>query len=66
MAMTGAFEIQSIDVERKRIGVALLPEGSSPAAALLGDDRAGWRRRRTASISLGDKLRGAIKSSRKT
>jgi small subunit ribosomal protein S1 len=64
VGMTGAFEIQSIDVERKRIGVAPLPEGSSRAAALLGEDRSepappadGF------GSSLGDKLRGAIKSS---
>jgi small subunit ribosomal protein S1 len=30
--MTGAFEILSIDVEKKRIGVALVPEGSARAA----------------------------------
>ena len=66
VGMTGAFEIQSIDVERKRIGVAPLPEGSSRAAALLGDDRSepapptnGF------GSSLADKLRGAIKSSQK-
>src|SRR5204863_2647667 len=29
--MTGAFEIVSIDLEKKRIGVALLPEGSARA-----------------------------------
>jgi len=29
--MTGAFEILSIDLEKKRIGVALVPEGSSRA-----------------------------------
>jgi small subunit ribosomal protein S1 len=29
---TGAFEILSIDLEKKRIGVALLPEGSARAA----------------------------------
>jgi small subunit ribosomal protein S1 len=29
--MTGAFEILSIDLEKKRIGVALLPEGSARA-----------------------------------
>src|SRR5439155_1951553 len=29
--MTGAFEILSIDVEKKRIGVALVPEGSAHA-----------------------------------
>jgi small subunit ribosomal protein S1 len=31
--MTGAFEILSIDPEKKRIGVALLPEGSARAGA---------------------------------
>jgi small subunit ribosomal protein S1 len=31
--MTGAFEILSIDFEKKRIGVALLPEGSARADA---------------------------------
>jgi small subunit ribosomal protein S1 len=30
--MTGTFEILSIDLEKKRIGVALLPEGSARAA----------------------------------
>jgi small subunit ribosomal protein S1 len=30
--MTGAFEILTVDLEKKRIGVALLPEGSSRAA----------------------------------
>lgn len=32
--MTGAFEILSIDLEKKRIGVALLPEGSARAGGL--------------------------------
>ena len=31
--MTGAFEILTIDLEKKRIGVALLPEGSARAGA---------------------------------
>jgi small subunit ribosomal protein S1 len=31
--MTGAFEILSIDIEKKRIGVALVPEGSARAGA---------------------------------
>ena len=41
--MTGAFEILSIDPEKKRIGVALLPEGSARAggAARTSRDRAG-------------------------
>lgn len=33
--MTGAFEILSIDLEKKRIGVALLTEGSSRANAVM-------------------------------
>ncbi len=32
--MTGVFEILSIDLEKKRIGVALLPEGSARAGAV--------------------------------
>jgi small subunit ribosomal protein S1 len=32
LEMTGAFEILSIDLEKKRIGVALVPEGSARAA----------------------------------
>jgi small subunit ribosomal protein S1 len=31
--MTGAFEILSIDLEKKRIGVALVPEGSARGGA---------------------------------
>ena len=34
--MTGAFEILSIDPEKKRIGVALLPEGSARAGSAAG------------------------------
>lgn len=33
---TGAFEVLSVDVEKKRIGVALVPEGSSRAAGATG------------------------------
>src|SRR5947207_10443347 len=32
--MTGAFEILSIDLEKKRIGVALVPEGSTRAGGM--------------------------------
>jgi small subunit ribosomal protein S1 len=32
--MTGAFEILSIDIDKKRIGVALLPEGSARAGGM--------------------------------
>ena len=41
--MTGAFEVLSIDVEKKRIGVALLPEGSARGAASSGAIVAGAR-----------------------
>ena len=60
---TGAFEIQTIDVERKRIGVAPLPEGSARAAAL-GDDAGSGSATPAEGFgaSLGDKLRGALKS----
>ena len=34
--MTGTFEILSIDLEQKRIGVALVAEGSAPAAGIAG------------------------------
>ena len=37
--MTGAFEILSIDLDKKRIGVALVPEGSARAAGGAGADR---------------------------
>ena len=61
--MTGAFEILSIDLERKRIGVAPVPEGSARAG---GEDAA----ERDADApkgfgSLADKLRGALESREK-
>jgi small subunit ribosomal protein S1 len=34
VGMTGAFEILSIDLEKKRIGVALVPEGSARAGGI--------------------------------
>jgi predicted RNA-binding protein with RPS1 domain len=59
--MTGAFEILSIDREKKRIGVALVPEGSARAA----DVREYADRADAAPAegfgSLADKLRGALK-----
>jgi small subunit ribosomal protein S1 len=62
VGMTGAFEIQSIDVERKRIGVALLPEGSARAEALRGENGSGHTPSAEGfGSSLGDKLRGAMK-----
>ena len=62
--MTGAFEILSLDLEKRRIGVALLPEGSAraggtaPARAEIvpGADVAPTE----GFGSLADKLRGAL------
>jgi small subunit ribosomal protein S1 len=59
--MVAPFEILSIDVEKKRIGVALVPEGSARARAVdpdadvpaTGSDAQGFG-------SLADKLRGAL------
>jgi small subunit ribosomal protein S1 len=71
--MTGAFEILSIEPERKRIGVALVEEGSSRSEAVLnaggGAQEAPDEREDTARAdaapsqpfgSLADKLRGAL------
>ena len=58
--MPGAFEILSIDLDKKRIGVALIPEGSARAA----DVREYIEREAAAPEGLGslaDKLRGALK-----
>jgi small subunit ribosomal protein S1 len=49
--MTGAFEILSIDLEKKRIGVALLPEGSA---------RAGGRASSQLEIVPGARLMGKV------
>jgi small subunit ribosomal protein S1 len=53
---TGAFEIVSIDVEKKRIGVKLVPEGAEDAReyAERADTTAAFG-------SLADKLRGALR-----
>jgi ribosomal protein S1 len=70
--MTGAFEILSIDPEKKRIGVALVEEGSSRSEAVLNagaaqeasDERDDTAREDAAPSqsfgSLADKLRGAL------
>jgi small subunit ribosomal protein S1 len=69
--MTGAFEILSIDLEKKRIGVALVDEGSSRSRAVLhagdaaqeaADQREDTAREDAAQAfgSLADKLRGAL------
>jgi small subunit ribosomal protein S1 len=49
--MTAAFEILSIDLEKKRIGVALLPEGSA---------RAGGTALPQPEIVAGARLRGKV------
>jgi small subunit ribosomal protein S1 len=66
---TGAFEIVSIDPEKKRIGVALVPEGSARATGVAADPEAEdvreFGEREDAAPerlgSLGDQLRGALK-----
>jgi small subunit ribosomal protein S1 len=56
--MTGAFEILSIDLDKKRIGVALVPEGSARAG---GADAAEHEADAPKGFgSLADKLRGAL------
>jgi small subunit ribosomal protein S1 len=73
---TAAFEILSIDLEKKRIGVALVPEGSSraagttPAQAREAQDVVEYNEREAAPPeegfgSLADKLRGALKPQQK-
>jgi ribosomal protein S1 len=49
--MTGAFEILSLDLEKKRIGVALIPEGSA---------RAGGMAPLQAGIVPGARLKGKV------
>ena len=58
--MTGAFEILTIDLEKKRIGVALLPEGSR--RAVVTDDIEPESTAPPEGFGLlADKLRGALK-----
>jgi ribosomal protein S1 len=67
--MTGAFEILSIDLEKKRIGLALVPEGSARAGGTAPSQPAEEVREDTEREdvapegfgSLADKLRGALK-----
>jgi small subunit ribosomal protein S1 len=66
VAMTAAFEIVSIDLEKKRIGLALVPEGSARADGVgLGAQEGAESRQSTERDdvgfgSLADKLRGAL------
>jgi small subunit ribosomal protein S1 len=59
---TAAFEILSIDPDKKRIGVSLVPEGSARAEAAAGHEReAGPEPAPGEGFgSLADKLRGAL------
>jgi len=74
VGMTGGFEILSLDLEKKRFGVALVLEGASGAdeAAVpspdeeLGDDKARADAESSQGFgSLADKLRGALEPRRK-
>ena len=59
---TGMFEILSIDTAQKRIGVALVEEGSSRAVDPTDPEAAAPDAGSTGSLgSLADKLRGALK-----
>jgi small subunit ribosomal protein S1 len=62
---TGAFEILSIDPEKKRIGVALVPEGSARARGTEPSEPHDSPTREDAAPpegfgSMADKLRGAL------
>ena len=65
--MTGTFEILSIDADKKRIGVALIPEGEPSLAAEDVREYAGREDDAAAKGfgSLGDKLRGALEPRQK-
>jgi ribosomal protein S1 len=66
---TGSFEILSIEPEKKRIGLALVQEGSSSRAAQAEELRDYAARAQVESSgafgSLADKLRGALDTRRK-
>jgi small subunit ribosomal protein S1 len=63
---TGRFEILSIEPEKKRIGLALVPEGGVESAAELRDYAARTEVESSGAFgSLADKLRGALDSRRK-
>ena len=56
------FEVVSVDPEKKRIGLTLVPEGSSRARAVDGapDEAAATSGSEPGFGSLADKLRGAL------
>ncbi len=57
---TAPFEIVSLDLEKKRIGVALVPEGSSRAETAESEMRQPDAKAAEGFGSLADKLRGAL------
>ena len=57
---SGVFEILSVDVEKKRIGVAPVPEGSSRAREAAGEAEVRDEAPAPRFGSLADKLRGAL------
>jgi small subunit ribosomal protein S1 len=57
---TGAFEILSVDAAQKRIGIALIDEGSSRAAELRDDAQTPDAAPEASMGSIADKLRGAL------
>jgi hypothetical protein len=72
--MTGGFEILSLDLEKKRIGVALVLEGASgadeAAAPSPDDELRDYQARADAESSQGfgslaDKLRGVLEPRRR-
>jgi small subunit ribosomal protein S1 len=63
---TAVFEIVTIDPERKRLGLTLVPEGSSRARALDGDGASAEPPAGSGGLgSLADQLRGALEPRRK-
>jgi small subunit ribosomal protein S1 len=74
VGMTGGFEILSLDLGKKRIGVALVLEAASEAGAAAGpspdEELRDYKARADAESSQGfgslaDKLRGALEPRRK-
>jgi small subunit ribosomal protein S1 len=65
--MTGVFQILSVDPDKKRIGVTLMPDGTTAAglAEVAADQAAATARATVTQVagfgSLGDKLRDALK-----
>ena len=57
---TASFEVVSIDLEKKRIGVSLIPEGSSRELSEVDEDDTGRDQAPPSFGTLADKLRGAL------